>query len=251
MISGLGPEGLAIMTGTAVLLIGAAGTLPALGWDSAKGNPTHATHSHLTEWAIDQLRGAFPELQQFRKVMIEGANEELHELKVKGSKYGVDLDAKRTQHKGTNEGCDDIEGWWTDSRDAYKAGEKVRAYYFLGVMLHMIEDMGVPAHANKVYHQANLTELDHFEIMAFSNWRPAFDAIDKDDPSYAEPWKYYDFSRDWTRADAPHYQSRTQFSKTWTFAKPAERALLSNRQGRTCLVVKWALQSAAQAFRGL
>ena len=37
------------------------------GWDSDnKGNPTHATHSYLTEWAIDLLKGQFPELQQFR-----------------------------------------------------------------------------------------------------------------------------------------------------------------------------------------
>jgi hypothetical protein len=250
-MNGVCPEGFASMAAVAALVIGAALTLPALGWDSAKGNPTHATHSYLTEWAIDQLKGEFPELQRFSKELIEGANQELHELKVRGSKYGVDLDAKRIQHKGTNEGCDDIEGWWKDSRDACKAGETARAYFLLGVMLHMIQDMGVPAHAHKIHHQASLSELDHFEIMAFSNWKPAFDAINQTDPSYAEPWKYYDFSRDWTRADAPDYKSRTQFSKTWTFAKPKERALLSNRQGRTCHVTKWALQSAVKAFRRL
>jgi hypothetical protein len=249
-MNGVCPEGLAGMATMVALAIAAALTLPALGWDSAKGNPTHATHSYLTEWAIDQLNGEFPELERFRAQLIEGANQELHELKVKGSKYGVDLDARRIQHQGTNEGCDDIQGWWTDSRDAYQAGEKARAYFLLGVMLHMIQDLGVPAHANKVYHQASLSELDHFEIMAFSNWKPAFDAINKTDPAYAEPWRYYDFSRDWTRADAPDYKSRTQFSKTWTFARPEERALLRNRQGRTCHVTKWALHSAAKAFRG-
>jgi hypothetical protein len=37
------------------------------GWDSDnKGDPTHATHSYLTEWAIAQLKGQFPEFQQFR-----------------------------------------------------------------------------------------------------------------------------------------------------------------------------------------
>jgi hypothetical protein len=249
-MSALGPEGFASTAATAALVIGAVFILLALGWDSAKGNPTHATHSYLTEWAIDQLEAEFPELQQFGKPLVEGANEELHELQVGGSKYGVDLDAKRIQHKGTNAGCDDIEGWWTDCRDAYKAGDKTKAHFLLGIMLHMIEDMGVPAHANQVDHQARLAQLDHFEIMAFWNWKPAFDAIDKDDPSYAEPWKYYAFSRDWTRANAPNYRSRTQFSRTWTFAKPEERALLSNRQGRTCHVAKWTLQSAAKLFRG-
>jgi len=244
-----GLEGLAGLAALVALVIAAAWTLPALAWDSARGSFVDSTHSCLTEWAIDELEGEFPELGEFRAQLIEGANAELHERRVKGSKYGVDLDAKRIQHKGTNEGCDDIQGWWTDSRDAYQAGEKARAYFLLGVMLHMIQDMGVPAHANQVYHQAGLTELDHFEIMAFSNWKPAFDAIDQTDPSYAEPWRYYEFSRDWTRADAPDYRSRTQFSRTWTFAKPEERTLLRNRQGRTCYATRWALHSAAKAFR--
>ena len=138
--------------------------------------------------------------------------------------YGVDLDAMRIAHKGTNEGCDDIEGWWADSHDSYKSGDNARAYFLLGIMLHMTQDMGVPVHANKVYHQASLTKLDHFEVMAFFNWKPAFDAIDREDPDYREPWKYYEFSRDWTRADAPDYRSRTQFPMTWTYARPEERA---------------------------
>jgi hypothetical protein len=117
-------------------------------------------------------------------------------------------------------------------------------------MLHMVEDMGVPAHANKVYHQGNLTEFDNFEFMALSNWKPSFDAIDRADPAHAEPWKYYATSGDWARADAPDYHDRDSFSKTWAFAKPAERTLLRNRQGRTCHVTKWALHSALKAFGG-
>src|SRR5215469_4743177 len=156
-MNGVDPGGLASMAAVVALVLAAALTLPALCWDSAKGNPTHATHSYLTEWALDQLKGEFPELERFRAQLIEGANQELHERGVKGWKYGVDLDAKRIQHKGTNEGCDDIQGWWTDSCNAYQAGEKARAYFLLGVMLHMIQDMGVPAHANQVYHQASLT----------------------------------------------------------------------------------------------
>ncbi len=237
--------------GMAALVIVAVFSLSVLAWDSARGNPTHATHSYLTEWAIKQLKGQFPEIHGFRKPLVDGSNQELHELKVKGWKYGIELNAKRVEHKGTNEGCDDIQGWWLDSRDAYQSGEKASAYFLLGILLHMIQDMGVPAHANKVHHQASLGQLDHFEIMAFSNWKPSFDGINQSDPWYAEPWKYYEFSRDWTVEDAPHYKSRTQFSKTWTFAKPEERALLSDRQGRTCHVTLWALQSAAAAFESL
>jgi hypothetical protein len=236
------------MSAFALLVIAVVTSLLSLSWDSSRWNPTHATHSYLTEWAIDRLQVPFPEVQEFRKPLIEGSNQELHELRVKGWRNGVDLDAKRVEHQGTNAGCDHIEGWWLDSHVAYRSGEKARAYFLLGIMLHMIQDMGVPAHANQVDHQARLTQLDYFEIVAFSNWRPSFDAINKRDPEFTEPWKYYDFSRGWTREDAPHYVSRTQFPRTWTFARPEERALLSNRQGRTCHVTRWALRSAAAAF---
>ncbi|MHC5598348.1 MAG: phospholipase C/P1 nuclease family protein [Nostoc sp.] len=127
-------------------------------WDSkSRLNVTHSTHSYLTEWAIEQIKSQFPEVQQFRTQLLEGANSELHELQTSGTKYGIDLNAKRIQHKGTNEGCDDIKGWWQDSLSAYKSGNKEQAYFLTGVMLHMIEDMGVPAHANKVYHQGKAT----------------------------------------------------------------------------------------------
>jgi hypothetical protein len=218
-------------------------------WDSKGGNPTHSTHSYLTEWAVDQLKAQLPELQQYRTQLIDGANTELHELAVTETQYGIDLNAKRIQHQGTNEGCNDIQGWWQDSLTAYKQGNKEQAYFVTGIMLHMIEDMGVPAHANKVIHQGNLTEFDNFEFMALLSWKPNFFSINRSDPSYLEPWKYYAFSQDWTHTDAPNYTNRNSFSKTWTFASSSERQLLSNRQGRTATVVKWALNSAVAAFR--
>jgi hypothetical protein len=217
-------------------------------WDSASNNPTHPTHSYLTEWAIVQLQGQSLELQHFQDVMLEGANTELHELPVSATKYGIDLEAKRIQHQGTNEGCNDIQGWWQDSLTAYRQGQKQQAYFFLGIMLHMIEDMGVPAHANKVYHQGNLTEFDNFELLSLANWKPKFDDINRTDPNYAQPWQYYAFSQEWTHADAPDYQNRSSFAKFWLTASAAEKRLLSNRQGRTCHLTGWALKSAIQAF---
>jgi hypothetical protein len=220
-------------------------------WDSNKGNPTHPTHSYLTEWGLDQLKGQYPELEQYRKQILAGANSELHELKVSGTAYGIDLEAKRIQHKGSNAGCDDIQGWWQDSLTAYKQGNKDQAYFYLGVILHMTEDMGVPAHANGVYHQGNLTEFDNFEFMGVSNWKPSFASINRTDPGFTEPWQYYAFSQNWTSSDAPNYKDRNSFSKTWTFASKSERQLLSNRQGRTATVVKWALNSGINAFKKL
>ena len=118
---------LLIVTLTVALCTTAVGLVrQAIAWDSIKGNPTHPTHSYLTEWAVDQLKAAFPEVQAFRVQLIDGANQELHELETSGSLYGVDLEAKREQHKGTNEGCDDIQGWWDDARNAYRGGTRKR-----------------------------------------------------------------------------------------------------------------------------
>jgi hypothetical protein len=225
--------------------------LGVLWWDSKSGfNPTHSTHTYLVDWAIDQLKADWPELQRYHDQLVEGANQELHELTVKGTRYGLELNAKRIEHHGTNEGSDDMEGWWRDALKAYRANNKDRAYFVLGIMMHMIGDMGVPAHANRVYHQGSLASFDNFEFMALWNWKPNLHGIDRSDPGYAEPWRYYRFSEDWTRTDAPNYKNRSTFSKTWMFAKPWERALLRNRQGRTCYVTMWALRSAALAFRG-
>lgn len=227
-----------------------------LAWDSEHGNPTHSTHSYITQWAIQELSGTYPELAQYREALIKGANCELHELPARnfekdlGRKYGVDAEALRVTHRGTNEGCDDIQGWWNDSLAAYRKGNKERAYFLTGVMLHMIEDMGVPAHANKVVHQSGLRDFDNFEFLALNNWKPGFDHIDRTDPGHDEPWRYYAVSREWTHADAPGYHDRDAFAKFWATASAAERELVKNRQGRTCHVARWAMASASKAFTG-
>lgn len=240
--------------GLALLLgIGALGLVqPADAWDSRKfkllSTIVHPTHSYLTEYAIGALQRLHPEIGKYRTALIDGANTEEHELPVTGSEYGVDLNAKRIEHKGTNAGTDDIAGWWRDAAAAYAAGNKPQAYFYLGIMLHMVEDMGVPAHANGVYHQGTLTEFDNFEFMALQKWAPDYAHVNRADPAYAEPWRYYAFSRDWTRADAPGYRDRNSFAKTWLTASAAEKALVMNRQARTATVALWALRSAAKAF---
>jgi hypothetical protein len=108
--------------------------------------------------------------------------------------------------------------------------------------------MGVPAHANHVYHQGTISEFDNFEAMAALKWAPDYKDVNRKDPGYANPSQYYALSANWTRADAPNYHDRNSFSKLWLTASADERALLSNRQGRTATVAMWALRSAAKAL---
>lgn len=241
------------LTSLAVLCLAAAS--PALAWDSAKFKwltpIVHPTHSYLTEYALDRLAGDFPELRQYRDIIIEGANQELHELPVEGSLHGIDLDRKRIAHRGTNAGADDVPGWWEDAKAAYASDNKELAWFEIGIMLHMIEDMGVPAHANGVIHQGTISEFDNFEAMALQKWDPDFGGVNRRDPDYADPSEYYRFSQDWAAADAPDYDDPDEFSKTWLTASDEEEQLVRDRQARTAMVTYWALKAAVNALAEL
>jgi hypothetical protein len=84
--------------------------------------------------------------------------------------------------------------------------------------------------------------------MALQKWDPDFKDVDRKDPSFADPSKYYRFSQDWTHADAPNYHDRDSFSKTWVTASDDEKALVRNRQGRTAMVAEWALNAAMKVL---
>lgn len=231
---------------------------PAAAWDSANRNPTHPTHTYLTEYAIRELKHEHPDVDNYRKQLIAGSNTEIHELPIKCTRYGVDFNERRAnRYIGTNAGCKRPDLIWSDAQDACRQGKKELAYFLIGVLLHQIQDMGVPAHAHDIYHQGNATEFDNFEFMALWNWKPDFLGIDKQDPrvkdpaAYADPSAFYEFSRKWCIEDVPHYASRKQFSKTWTFASPDERKLLRKREAATAMVTKWALAAAVIACEPL
>jgi LysM repeat protein len=250
-------------------------TLLGLWWDSSPQGVSpkalvaklfiHATHSYLTEWAIDKLKGQWPEIEQYRKKIIEGANTEMHadDENAQGTKYGINLPDKAKKRGGNNAGCSNPKGYWDDCLDAYRAGEKEKAYFLLGILLHMIQDMGVPAHACGEYHEGRIwnRKWDNFEAMGTFNWKPSFDNIPPEQEN-PEPSDYYAVSKDLTLQDVcdfleikrvkgkepPPRWDINAFSKTWLFANHRETALLSRRQGCTCHVTMWALKSAARAL---
>jgi hypothetical protein len=221
-------------------------------WDSAEGNPTHPTHSYLTEYAVKGLRQEFPDVEKYQKALIDGSNMELHETPYKWKAfYGLskpDIEALRAAHLGTNPGTDDIAGWWDEARRSNSAGKKERAYFLAGIMMHMIQDMGVPSHAKNLIHQGKPGQQDNFELLALQKWDPNFKSVDKPDPAYAEPWKYYEFSKSWTLEDAPNYNSIKSFGKLWLTARPSQMRLIRERQAKTAMVSLWTLRSVAKAL---
>jgi|GEM_PF-1165580 len=262
-----------------VLIVGVGIAVPhAAAWPSKWGNyfenPLKSVHTRITEYAIEHSPRNYT--TGYEDALIEGANMELHELETSeamrkmGFGYGVDVEAKRKEWGGTNEGCNHIEEIWNDAKGAYaeslkaaesrdfKKGEelKKKAYFLVGIMLHMIEDMGVPAHAKKLIHQGNMTDFDNLEFMALTNWEPQYDpfmdGVAQHDFKYDDPWRYYALSERWTLSDVrafpPGYNSIHTFSKTWALATDAERDFFSKRQGRTCLITGWALNDAITQF---
>ncbi|MHB0912687.1 MAG: hypothetical protein ACYC2Y_04490 [Armatimonadota bacterium] len=222
-------------------------------WDGKDWNPTTSSHTYMAEYAVTEARQYFPEVGEYSKQLIEGANTELHELKIKPSEsvklYCADLETRRkSRYLGTNPGCDRPDLIWVDVLSAYKAGKKGSAYFLLGILLHEIEDMAAPAHAHNVYHQGNPVEFDNFEMMSLTNWKPDFTVIERRDPKFNDPSSYYKSSKSWCLEDAPVYKDRSTFSKTWALASEAERALLSKRQAAACFLSQWALESAMIAF---
>ena len=221
-------------------------------WDSAGGNPTHATHSYLTEHALDALDGYYPDLATYRSQVVTGANLELHEMPMKDAEQ----EKLRVEAGGTNWGCEHPEVYWTHAEERWRAGDKAKAYWYVGILLHFVEDLGVPAHALRVWHENTPTTWDHFELMAFQKWAPSYSAINRTDPFYASPADYVALSGSWAASDFHTTYpgvtyTRTFFPKTWLFASSKTKTFVQNREGRTATVATWALEAAAVGLETL
>jgi len=206
----------------------------------------------LTEHALDQLAWAHPDLVTYRERVVTGANLELHELPVKNAEQ----EKLRVEAVGTNGACLHPEVYWHHAQERWLAGDKAKAYWFVGIVLHFVEDMGVPAHALGVWHQSSPSNWDHFELLGFQKWAPSYAAINRVDPWYASPADYVAFSSEWTASDfhttfpgVTYY--REFFSKTWLFASTKQGTFVKNREGRTATIATWALQAAAEELEAL
>ncbi|MFH0875828.1 MAG: hypothetical protein V1859_07865, partial [archaeon] len=73
-----------------------------------------------------------------------------------------------------------IGDWWDKAQEEYKKGNFASgdwsAYYYVGLMMHLIEDQGVPAHAYDIPH-GTLGHMDNMEQLAYYNYVPNITGI--------------------------------------------------------------------------
>jgi hypothetical protein len=229
----------------------------AQGWDSAEGNPGHATHSYMMELAIDRLHDEFPELEAHRADLISGTNAELHELPLDEGDRDEPL---RGAIEGSNWACNRPQVLWSKATERYAAGDTHTAYRYAGILAHYVQDMSVPAHAFHVIHQSPLKggPVDHLEERAFFRWSPNLPSdLDAGDPQLADPAEYVAFAGEeakrhfWTEYPGRAY--RTDFfsliANPLTSAGRKQSRFISDRQGGAATVTYWAVRTMARAFR--
>lgn len=227
-------------------------------WDSAGGNPTHATHAIYAEYAVAQVGAQHPEVRAFEREIVEGANLELHELPLdKGSKH-EELEPLRQEIGGSNWAADRPEILWERARASYAAGDKPMAYLYVGIILHYVQDMGGPAHAFRVIHQSKPWNWDNVEMLGFFDFHGDLKRPPPagGDPRLAGPVDYIE----WSAARArEHFQGafpgqtyhRTFIPQAYDAMSEEHWAFVRGRQTGCAHATAHALRSAAAALDGL
>jgi hypothetical protein len=68
-----------------------------------------------------------------------------------------------------------IQQWFDNAIEKYKSlnfnNDNESTYYYIALMIHLIEDQGVPAHAYKIYH-GNPGNMDNLEQQGYYNYKP-------------------------------------------------------------------------------
>lgn len=215
-------------------------------WDSADGNPTHATHSYMAEYAIASLTGALPEVAQYRAAIVKGANLELHELPIGDAYY----DAVRREIGGNNWAADHPEKLWDKAVTAYRLGNKEQAFVYVGILLHYVQDMGVPAHAFHVIHQSTFGHWDNIEVLAFFDFHADMKVLAPIDPGFESPLAYIEWSgqeaRDhWNAAFPGQKYTRTSIPSAYKDLSDAQWTFLRTREAHATMANVFALRRAA------
>lgn len=231
---------------------------PAFAWDSDHYEYLlpigTSTHTYFVDYAVEQLQTKYPDAVKYRALLREGANIEfVGPLTENTLPHWVDIEERFAAHEATRFRAGDIEGWWNDVIEAYRGGHPERAYFLLGVVLHFIQDVGVPAKAKNLDHGIGVTDFDSFEYMAAYNWtNPAPPKASEASPANLKTMlDFYSAAIAKSHEDAPNYNDTSSFSNTWTLASPEEQDLLIMRQQHTALMTTWVLSFALSQFESI
>jgi hypothetical protein len=216
-------------------------------WDSAGGNPTHPTHSIMAEFAVKQVQGEVSEVVKYQKSIVDGANLELHDLV--HPKY----EALRLEIGGNNWAAEHPELLWDKARASYRSGDKAQAYFYVGILLHYVQDMGVPAHAFHVIHQSSAKDWDHTELLAFFDFHGDLRTPGPTDPELESPLAYIEWSAESARQ---HFKKlfpgetyhRKFLPQAYADLTDTQWAFLRGREAHCAHATAFALRSAARAF---
>jgi hypothetical protein len=222
-------------------------------WDSAGGNPTHATHSYMAEFAVKTLADELPEVATYKDAILRGVNLELHDLPITKDEA---MEALRVEIGGNNWAAEHPEILWSRARESYAAGDKDTAYFYVGIILHYVQDMGVPAHAFHVIHQSSASNWDHIELLGFFQFHADFSVAPPPDPGLDNPVDYLAWSagtaRDQFNAAFPGATyTRTFFPQAYDQMTDVHWKFLRGREAQCSWGTAYALRSAALGLAAL
>lgn len=204
----------------------------------------------MMEYAVELVKTAAPEVKQFEKDLIRGVNMELHEVPRETNDYYEEL---RKEVQGTNWGANRPEVLWEKARLVYHNGHKDLAYFYVGVLLHYVQDMGVPAHAFHIIHQSTVGHRDNIEVLGFFDFRADFSTTATPDPQLENPADYVEWSAQTARQHfgdtfpGTTYTLDT-FPQVYSEMTETEWAFLRRREADCARGTAYALAAAARGL---
>lgn len=128
---------------------------------------SNSTHHKLTDDARDLLNTSYADISEFGESLSNWTS---------GPTDDVNAHAGDALANGGP-----IEDWWDSALAEYKQGNfdsgDWSAYYYIGLMLHLTEDQGVPAHAYNIQHGADGFPMDNLEEYVYTNYSPTVSGI--------------------------------------------------------------------------
>ncbi|MDO8803068.1 MAG: hypothetical protein Q7R35_01435, partial [Elusimicrobiota bacterium] len=116
-----------------------------------------STHYHITESAVNLLNTTtgYPDIRRFGDKIIKATSGPRDDANAHGKITDAEVGQIGRDDAANFNGGDFIK-WWNYSDHKYKkrnfVGSGYNAYYYIGLMAHLVEDQAVPAHSANIFH---------------------------------------------------------------------------------------------------